>query len=165
MADLDKVIEPTGAGYLGDPLRIEATDEYTGDVLGVDYRDNGEGLRLRRPRIDRIAQAEGVHGLLEAGHGFAVTTAAKDPDRAVEAVRCLFCGGSVFGERVWSCDCESPWGFCECNQCLIRTLVESGRYRNVGRPPKVCSSAGCKRQLKNQQQRERRAKERAVVGA
>ena len=163
MTDLEKVIEPTGVGYLGDPLRVESTDGYTG-VVKVEYRDNGEGLRLRRPRADRITRAEGIHELLEAGHGFAVTTKAKDPDRPVETLRCLYCGGSVFGDREWGCDCESPWLACECNQCLIRDQVESGLFRNVGRPPKVCPSADCKRQLRNQQQRDRRAKEKVLVG-
>jgi hypothetical protein len=179
-AELPTIIEPTDLGYFGESFRHEAGErtppssfhEYNdkdeapltiGNGPDVTYRDDDtEGLRIRTPRIDRIKQAEGVQGLLAAGHGFGVKTLTEESEN--EPIRCIFCGGSVFGQREWSCDCASTWSGCQCNQCLIRQQIESGRYRGVGRPPKVCKSTDCKRRLRSQQQRERRARERAEAG-
>jgi hypothetical protein len=154
--------------YTGDPIRHETTDDYTGESTGVEYRDNGEGLRPRRPRPERIEQAEGMHGLLQAGHGFAVQTVTRDETKQIQTA-CKYCGDLLTNPvDHWLCEvtgAAADWAGCGCNWCECRRQYERAEHRKQARPRVQCGAPECYRKLRNENQRERRAREKALVAA
>ncbi|WP_126316688.1 hypothetical protein [Mycolicibacterium aurum] len=150
---------------------MDVEDDYTGEVTArkwvdaktVDYSEPDQIRVNRPPDAERVRAAEEVLGLTQAGHGFAVQTVTRDPAKTV-VTRCKYCDRPMDKTATdWLCELGaqpgSPdWDTCGCNWCVCRRQYEAGTYRTKGRPRTQCGSTACKRKLRNEQQRERRAK-------
>ncbi|EIC67167.1 hypothetical protein [Mycobacteroides abscessus] len=165
--------DPKFVEYQSDLELVTHEDPYTGEFLDQEWQrqpdQSGDAVRANRPlELEKIQQAEHVHGLVQAGHGFTVWTVTRDDSDQVQTT-CRFCGVVLGGMADdWLCELGSPTGSeewlhsCQCNWCECRRQYERGILRDKGRPRVQCGSVECKRKLRNEQQRNRRQRQKAA---
>jgi hypothetical protein len=140
------------AEYAGMPLSFE------NDPVEVEYRDNRDGLRARRPRGSQIQQAEGMRGMVQAGHGFALLTLSSNPTKPAQ-LNCRYCGAGLFAsDAEWFCEFGGyADADCGCNWCECYRLWLIGEFRKRGRPRIQCGDQKCVRANAAERQRRSRA--------